>query len=440
MTIYMGILMLSHPYTSFYLLFAANYILLIISRLIDIKLGASTLIFSLLILIAVITRSVYEKIQWGKTYKAVYVLWGIWTLYCIAEIFNPNNIQEAWNIYSTMYIVYPFICFILVPLSIKSIQKIHILLIIWVIFILIMGIKGYWQKNHGFTSSELYWLYVEGGARTHLIWSGIRFFSFFTDAANFGVNMGMALVTFSISLIYIKNNILKILLLSGIIAAAYGLGISGTRTAIAVPLAGLGFYIILSGSKKAAISGVLSLTIFVGFFIFTTIGDSNQYIRKMRSAFRPTEDASYLVRVENRKKIAEYMVDKPFGYGIGLGGQGERFNPQKLMPIPPDSWLVNVWTDTGIIGVTLYCIIHVILFAWCSWILKYRIRNKQLRGLLTAWLCMNAGFFVATYGNDVMQYPNAIIVYTGFALCFAGVHIDKKLTEEEENKKNIPIL
>jgi hypothetical protein len=39
-----------------------------------------------------------------------------------------------------------------------------------------------------------------------------------------------------------------------------------------------------------------------------------------------------------------------------------------------------------------------------------------------------------------MQYPNSIIVYTGFALCFAGVHIDKKLTEEEEeNKKNIPI-
>lgn len=429
------------PYKAFYLLFIANYLLLIISRFIDIKLGVSTLVFSLIMLIVVIMRSMYERVQWGKTEKAIYALWGIWTLYCVAQIFNPNNIQEAWNIYSSMYIIYPFICLILVPLSIKTIKGIEILLVIWVIFILIMGIKGYWQRNRGFTSAELYWLYVEGGARTHFIWSGIRYFSFFTDAANYGVNMGMAIVAFLISLIYTKKNIFKLLLLGGIVAAIYGLGISGTRTAIAVPLAGLGLYIFLSGSKKAAIMGILILTFFIGFFAFTTIGDSNQYIRKMRSAFNPTKDASYLVRVENRKKIAEYMADKPFGYGIGLGGKGERFNPKKLMPIPPDSWLVNVWTDTGIVGVTLYCIIHVILFAWCSWILKYRIRNKQLRGLLTAWLCMNAGFFVATYGNDVMQYPNAIIVYTGFALCFAGVHIDKKLTEEEEeNKKNIPIL
>ena len=131
------------------------------------------------------------------------------------------------------------------------------------------------------------------------------------------------------------------------------------------------------------------------------------------------------------------MADKPFGYGIGLGSKSERFNPQKVMPIPPDSWLVNVWADTGIVGVTLYCLIHVILFAWCSWILKYRIRNKQLRGLLTAWLCMNAGFFVATYANDVMQYPNAIIVYTGFALCFAGVQIDKSLAKAEAGEENL---
>jgi len=436
MAICAAMFIITKPYKSFYLLFIANYLLLIISRFVDIKLGISTLVFSFLMLIVVIMRTIYKPIQWGKSEKFVYVLWSIWTLYCVAQIFNPNNVQEAWNIYIPMYVVYPFICLILVPLSIKNIKNIELLLVIWVIFIFVMGIKGYWQRNRGFTSAELYWLYVEGGARTHFIWSGIRYFSFFTDAANYGVNMGMAIVAFFISFIHTKNFILKLLLLGGIVAAAYGLGISGTRTAIAVPIAGLALYIFLSGSKRAAIIGVLSLVIFVGFFAFTTIGDSNQYIRKMRSAFRPTADASYLVRVENRKKIAEYMADKPFGYGIGLGSKSERFNPQKVMPIPPDSWLVNVWADTGIVGVTLYCLIHVILFAWCSWILKYRIRNKQLRGLLTAWLCMNAGFFVATYANDVMQYPNAIIVYTGFALCFAGIHIDKSLAKAEAEKES----
>ena len=135
------------------------------------------------------------------------------------------------------------------------------------------------------------------------------------------------------------------------------------------------------------------------------------------------------------------MVYKPFGYGIGLAGKADRFHPKEVMPYPPDSWLVSVWIDTGVIGLVCYIIAHFILFIICAWILLFKIKNQRLKGLLTAWLCANAGYFVAAYANDVMQYPNSIIVYTGFALCFAGVHIDKKLTEEEEeNKKNIPIL
>lgn len=37
--------------------------------------------------------------------------------------------------------------------------------------------KGYWQKNKGFDSTELSWLWAYG-ARTHFIHSGIRYFSF----------------------------------------------------------------------------------------------------------------------------------------------------------------------------------------------------------------------------------------------------------------------
>lgn len=39
--------------------------------------------------------------------------------------------------------------------------------------------QGYWQKNHGFSTKDLYFLHVLGGARTHIIWSGIRYFSCF---------------------------------------------------------------------------------------------------------------------------------------------------------------------------------------------------------------------------------------------------------------------
>ena len=86
----------------------------------------------------------------------------------------------------------------------------------------------------------------------------------------------------------------------------------------------------------------------------------------MRSAFRPSQDASYQLRVDNRKKMRELMIHKPFGYGIGLS-KGDRFYPKERMPYPPDSWLVSVWVETGIIGLVLYLAVHGVLFEWCGW-------------------------------------------------------------------------
>lgn len=50
----------------------------------------------------------------------------------------------------------------------------------------------------------------------------------------------------------------------------------------------------------------MGATVFFGlffyvFFAHTYIGESNTSIRRMRTAFRPTEDASYIVRKENQK-------------------------------------------------------------------------------------------------------------------------------------------
>lgn len=169
-------------------------------------------------------------------------------------------------------------------------------------------------------------------------------------------------------------------------------------------------------------------------FYYTNIGNGNQYIHKMRSSFHPTEDASYLVRVDNRMRMKELMAKKPIGYGIGLSKAGN-FESKEQMPYPPDSWLVSVWVETGIVGLILYLGIHSILFAWCSWLLMFKVRNKSLRGLVAAWLCMDAGYFIAAYVNDVMQYPNPLTVYIGFALCFAAPHIDKRISEEEKEKE-----
>ncbi len=79
--------------------------------------------------------------------------------------------KAAWNIAITHYFVYPVVCAIFVPLAVRNIKGIQWLLINEVLSYLIASAKGYWQKNHGFNASELYFLDELGGAKTHIIWS-----------------------------------------------------------------------------------------------------------------------------------------------------------------------------------------------------------------------------------------------------------------------------
>lgn len=409
----------------FYPIFISHFLLLSFSRYIDLKIGVVTLVITSVVFMLIIVKGIYNRLEWKNAITPMLVIYLIWLAYCVLELANPNHVQEAWNVSITQYAVYPLVCAILVPISIKNKNQIHWLLIIWSIFILFATLKGYWQKNHGFNERELYFLYELGGAKTHIIWSGIRFFSIFTDAANYGVHMGMAIVGFGISSVYTNNKLLKSYYMLIMIAAIYGMFISGTRAAIAVPLAGLFLFTLLAGNIRIfSIAAILGLIIFV-FFNFTTIGDENKNIRRMRSAFNPTKDASYQVRKGNQERMKVLMATKPFGYGIGLGGKAEKFHPKEIMPYPPDSWMINVWTDTGIVGLTIYLLLHSFLFVYSVWLLVFKIKDIRLKGLLSAWLCVCFGYFVAAYANDVMQYPNSIIVYTGFALCVSGPLLNK---------------
>ena len=159
----------------------------------------------------------------------------------------------------------------------------------------------------------------------------------------------------------------------------------GNRAAMGVIMGGMLMITVIAKNWKALLAGIfISISVFV-FFSYTNIGSGNQYIHKMRSSFHPSEDASYQVRVENRQRMKELMAKKPLGYGIGLSKAGN-FDSREQMPYPPDSWLVSVWVETGIVGLILYLSIHGILFAWCSWILMFKVRNKGLRGLIAACL------------------------------------------------------
>ena len=424
--------MMTNRIITFHILLAIQFLLVAAGIFLNIKVGLFSMVFTVLCTATCIVQlSNDNRTDWKIGQNTMTYMFVAWFAYYILEILNPNNVMEAWNINIMPYAFIPLICAFVIPLVIRTKKDIELLLFIWSVFVLIFTLKGYWQKSHGFSSKDLYFLYTLGGWRTHIIWSGIRYFSCFSDAANFGVHAAMSSVGFAISAFFVEAKWKRLYFLFIAFCGLYCMGISGTRAAMGVIMGGMFMITIIAKNWKAIIGGVfISISVFC-FFYFTSIGSGNQYIHKMRSSFHPSKDASYQLRVENRMRMKELMVRKPFGYGIGLSKAGN-FQSKEQMPYPPDSWLISVWVETGIVGLIIYLSIHGILFAWCSWILMFKVRDKSLRGLIAAWLCMDAGFFIATYVNDIMQYPNQLPVYIGFALCFAAPHIDKRIREEKE--------
>ena len=265
----------------------------------------------------------------------------------------------------------------------------------------------------------------------HLLSTGTRYFSFFTDAANYGCGMGLSLVTFFLSSLYVKHKLLKIFYLLVAAAGVYGLLISGTRASMAVPVAGLGLFIFLCKNWKISLSSATILLLVLFMLKFTTIGNSNRLIRRMRTVF-DTEDASMNVRFEHQKALKAYMSEIPFG--IGLGVDAEEVPPQNkyrfVATCPPDSELVYIWIHLGKVGLIVYLVLQVIMYICACCILLFRVKNPEIRGPLTGMLCGTAGMLVASYANQIyFQFPNGPLIYTCLTLVFLAPYFDKQYSE-----------
>ena len=210
--------------------------------------------------------------------------------------------------------------------------------------------------------------------------------------------------------------------------------ISGTRSAVIIPFVSLAVYVSLCKNiRYALLSGGVLITVLL-FLTQTHIGNSNALIRRMRSTF-DKEDASLQVRYINKEKMKPLMKDKPFGIGLGLsGGRANRFEIKtKLAELPPDSLLTMYWIETGIIGLSLYLTLLVIILIRASYIAMFTIRNKKLKNMMYSFIAGISGVFVAAYVNDVTTYPNGVLISILLAFLFIAPYYDKELVQNEIN-------
>ena len=152
------------------------------------------------------------------------------------------------------------------------------------------------QLKIGVDPWEKAWL-DEGNYKTHILFGQLRVFSFLSDAGQFGANQAYSGVVAAIVSMSMKDWKRKLFFLFVAGLSFYGMIISGTRGAISIPLIGFSAFFVLRKNKTVMISGFFLLLLVFYFFKFTTIGQGNYQIRRMRSAFDPN-DASLQVRLE----------------------------------------------------------------------------------------------------------------------------------------------
>ena len=211
---------------------------------------------------------------------------------------------------------------------------------------------------------------------------------------------------------------------------------SGTRTAIACFFAGLLVYIFLSKSIKFAIPIIIFAVVSFFLLAFTDIGQGNNQIRRMRSAFNKN-DASANVRDINKETMAKYMKDAPWGIGMGIGnGDVPARNKYVVMSyIAPDSEYVFMWIHTGIIGVTVFSISMFLMFAGACWIVLFKLKNKSLIGIGAGFCCAFAAIQLGAYANQVLyQYPNGLLFFGGLAIVYVLPYLEKDWEIYEQSR------
>ena len=435
-----------HQMTCFWALFIINYFLHFAGRHRFLPNGIPMSLYNegfeiILVISAIIVSSGESK--FSRTLNIMFLAILLWCGLGFIEIFNDTcglgiNIG-AWFAGFRLLCISLLWTFLIFTIYIDTPEKLYKLLKVWAFLSLFSVYWTFSQKFFGFTLSENIWLQTAG--RTHIIQGGtlVRYFSTFSDAANYGCNAAATAVTFMVIGITSRIKKDKIFFLLTSIAVIWGMFQSGTRTAIICLGFGLAVFIVLSKSFKIAIPSTIIFGFLAFLLIFTKVGQGNQQIRRMRSAFNK-EDASTAARDINQEVMKKYLADAPWGIGIGTGMDNVPSNNKfrKLSTLPPDSEYVFIWIRTGAIGITVFLTAMAIMFIGASCIVFFKLKSRSLMGIGAGICGAFAAMQLGGYGNQVLlQYPNGLIFFGMLATVYSFPKLEPAWIEFEENRLKI---
>lgn len=426
-----GYFLFTWPVIGLYTAIALSFVLIGAGRYVkDVPVGLGLDAVLILTFIALFINKFNEKVDWSPVNKDITYLSLIWFGYSLFQLVNPESQSVAAWFSGRGVALYMFLMVPLTLLLINTNRKLDMLLYVWGALSILASLKGIMQLQIGLDAAEQGWL-DDGNAKTHVLFGKLRVFSFMSDAGQFGGNQAYsAVVSFIFSLAQTDRKKKWFFLVVSLLAF-YGMIISGTRGAISVPLAGFMLFFILRKNIRVLSIGVAILAVVFIFFKFTMIGQGNDQIRRMRTAFDPN-DASLQVRLDNQRLLKRYLASRPFGGGIGHGGvKAQKYLPNAfLSQIATDSWYVLVWVEMGIIGLLMHLFILFYTLIRGTWLVMFRLKDPKLKLKISALIAGLAGVMVASYGNAVLgAMPTGMLIYTSMAIILNAKALDKNNNE-----------
>ncbi|MCX6160785.1 MAG: O-antigen ligase family protein [Ignavibacteriae bacterium] len=406
----------------------------------DIPLGTVIDLIIALMMFGLLIKQINER-DWSFAKNPISKVMFVWLLYNILQVANPTAESRLAWVYVIRSVIGVMILYFIMMYSIKDVRFITFLIKLWIVLAFIGALWGYYQEYIGFLSFEDNWIRADD-LRHRLLFIAGRFrkFSIFSDPVVFGYLMAYT----SLMLIILvaegpfskaKKIIMSLLAVFMLNAMLF----SGTRSAYVIIFGGVIFYSVLKLNKKILLTSGALLLVGAGLIFMPT---SNPNLKRFQSAFKPSDDPSYLVRQQRQALIRPYIQSHPFGGGLGsVGIWGRKFNPGSfLAKFAPDSTYVRLAVETGWLGLLLYLMLLFTVFY--SGVKDYfRMKDPLLKAYSSAMLVALYVIAIGSYPQQATQMPNGIFVYIAIAIINRSRYFDNNISAADKRMvKDKPIL
>jgi putative inorganic carbon (HCO3(-)) transporter len=412
----------------FYFVFFLGVFMFYIDRIAHLSFPMGTVFDAVVGLVFVSMFMQKKNRDWTWFKNPVTITFVVLIVYQALQLFNPSaTSMVAWlislrnNISFLLYVV----CFQMF----SSLKEITRFTTVWMTVALMVALYAIYQHFFGLTGFEMAWMNEQPErAGLFIIWGQLRVFSFLSDPSSFGLFTGasslaamvLALGPFKIHYRIAFGLLMVILMIS--------MSYSGTRTAMALVIVGIAFYITMMLHNRKTLIASVVLVFFGAILLFGPFYGST--ITRLRSTFKASEDPSMAVRDVKRIRLQDYVQTHPIGGGLNTVGQtGLRYSPGHELagPWDPDSGYLLTALEGGWIGLIIFqALFFIVILQGINNF--FAIKDPLLRTYILVYIVPFMALSVAHFTQDAMFHkPTNIVVYATYALVFKIAALERKL-------------